>query len=66
MTGTAIKVVFEALDRARKSPQDIEVGGLGGEHRGQGCVRGLAIEASASDAGAGEEVRDGFHTLGLW
>ncbi len=54
-------MMLEALNRAGESPNDVEVGGLGGEHGGQRCVGGFAIESGASDAGAGKEVRDGFH-----
>ena len=54
-------VVLEAFDGAGKSPDDVEVGGFGGEDGCHGCVGGFAVEAGASDACAGEEVRDGLH-----
>ena len=54
-------MMFEGLDLARKSPEDVEVGGLGGEDGSERGVCSLAIEASASDACAGQEVRNGLH-----
>ena len=56
-------MMFEGLDLARKSPEDVEVGGLGGEHGSQGRECGFSIEAGAADAGADKEMRDGFHAL---
>jgi hypothetical protein len=54
-------MMFEGLDLARKSPEDVEVGGLCGEDGSERGVCSLAIEASASDACAGQEVRNGLH-----
>ena len=59
-------MMLEAFDGAGESPEDVEIGGFGGKYGGQGCVGGFAIETGAADAGAGKEVRDGFHALGTW
>ena len=56
-------MMFETFDGAGKSPDDIEVGGFGGEYGGQGGVGGFAIESGASDACAGQEMGDGFHSV---
>ena len=42
-------VVFEGGDRAAECPEHVEVGGLGGEGHGQGCVGGAAVEAGAGE-----------------
>ena len=54
-------MVLELLDRAGEAPEDVDVGGLGGQHGGQRGVGGFAIEAGAANAGAGEKVGDGLH-----
>ncbi len=54
-------MMLERDQRSAKAPQDIEVGGFGGQGHGQRGVRGLAIEAGAAQACAGEEVGDRFH-----
>ena len=54
-------MVLELLDRPGESPEDIEIGSLGGQHRGQSGVGRLAVESGAANAGAGEEMGDGFH-----
>ncbi len=59
-------MVLESFDRAGKSPNNIEVGGFGGEYRSQRSVGGFAIESGAADAGAGQEVGDGFHGVLLF
>ena len=46
-------MVLELVDRAAEAPEDVEVGGLGGEDGDYGGAGGLAIEAGAADAGAG-------------
>ena len=56
-------MVLETFDGAGKSPDDVEVGGFGGEHGSQRGVGSFAIESGASDAGAGQEVGDGFHSV---
>ena len=56
-------MVLEADQRPAESPEDVEVGGFRGECHGQRGVRGLAIEAGAAQACAGEEVGDWFHEL---
>jgi hypothetical protein len=53
--------VLEAGDGAGDRPEDVEVGGFGGECHSQGGVGGGAIEAGAAEAGAGHEVGYGFH-----
>ena len=54
-------MMFEGFDLACKSPEDVEVGSLCGEDGSERGVCSLAIEASASDACAGQEVRNGLH-----
>jgi hypothetical protein len=56
-------MMFEFLDRSGKAPQNVEVGGFGRQSGGQRSIGSLAIEAGASDARAGEKVRNGLHTL---
>ncbi len=58
-------VVLEAFDGPGKLPENIEVGGFGGQHRGESGVGRLAIEAGAPDAGAGEEMCEGLHRVAL-
>ena len=41
----------------------VDVIGLGGERHGQGGESGFAIEASASEAGAGEKVGERFQAV---
>ena len=52
---------LQLFDWAGESPDDVEVGGFGGEFGGQRGVGGFAIESGAADAGAGQEMRDGLH-----
>ena len=54
-------MVLELFDGAGESPEDVEVGGFGGQHGGQGGVGGLAVEAGAADAGTGKKMSDGLH-----
>jgi hypothetical protein len=56
-------MVFKDGDGAAKSPENIEIGGLGGEGHGQGGVGGAAIESGAGEYRSGEEVSDWFHWL---
>lgn len=58
-------MMLQALDRARKSPEHIEVCGLSGEYGGQCRICSLAVESGASDACAGKKVRDGLHVVGI-
>ena len=46
-------MMLEAFDGAGESPDDVEVGGFGGEDCGQGGVGRFAIESGAAYAGAG-------------
>jgi hypothetical protein len=57
-------MMLEAFDGAGKRPEDVEIGGFGGEDGSKGCVSGLAVEAGAADACAGKEMRDGLHVVG--
>ena len=41
-------MVLELLDRPGESPEDIEIGGLGGQHCGQRGVGRLAVESGAA------------------
>ncbi len=54
-------MMLELFDGTGESPEHVKVGGLGGKHGSQGRVCGFAIEPGASDAGAGQEMRDGLH-----
>ena len=54
-------MVLEGGDGALDGPEDVEVGGFGGERHGQGGVGGLPVEAGAGEDGSGHEVRDGIH-----
>ena len=54
-------MVLEGGDGAFDGPEDVEVGGFGGERHGQGGVGGLAVEAGAGEDGSGHEVGDGIH-----
>ncbi len=46
-------MMLELFDGAGESPEDVEVGGLGGQHRSERGVGRLAVESGAADAGAG-------------
>ena len=54
-------MVLEGGDRPFESPENIEVGGLGGERHGQRGVGRLAIKTRAGEHRAGHEMRDWFH-----
>ena len=54
-------VVLESLNGAGESPEDIEIGCLGGENGSHGGVGRLAVQTCTADAGSSEEVRDRFH-----
>ena len=54
-------MVLQLFDRARKSPDDVQVGGLSCEDGGEGCVGRFAVEAGTANAGAGKEMCEGFH-----
>ena len=56
-------MVFELFDGPRKSPDDIEIGGLSSEQAGKRGVGGLAIQSRAANACAGKEMGDGFHRV---
>ncbi len=58
-------MMLQLLDRPGEAPEDVHVGGLGGQHGGQRGVGGFAVQAGAADAGAGKKVRDGFHSCYL-
>ena len=55
-------MMLQLFDGPGETPDDVEVGGFGGQHGGQRGVGGFAIESGAADAGAGKEVRDGLHS----
>ena len=46
-------MVLEFFDWSGEAPEDVDVGGLGSQHRGQRGVGGFAVQAGAADAGAG-------------
>ena len=56
-------VMLKARYRPAETPEDINIGRLGGQGHGQRSVGRPAIEAGAGKACAGEEMRDGFHKL---
>lgn len=58
-------MMLQALDGSRECPDDVKVRGLGGKDGGHRCICRLAIESRASDAGAGQEVSDGLHGVGI-
>ena len=53
-------VMREVVDRPFKSPENVEVGRLGGERHGRGGERGLTIETGAPEDRAGQKMCDGF------
>ena len=53
-------MMLQSGDGALERPEDIDVGGLGGKHHGRGRQRGLAVEAGAAHARAGQKVSDGI------
>src|SRR5690348_18182571 len=53
-------VMREVVDRPFKSPENVEVGRLGGERHGRGGERGLTIETGAPEDCAGQKVCEGF------
>jgi len=55
-------MVLQPLDGSGKSPKDVNVGGLGGQHGSQRGVSGLAVQTRAANAGSGQKVGDGFHS----
>ena len=54
-------MMLESLDRPGESPEDVKVGGFGGQHGSERGVGGLAVESGAAQASAGKEMSDGFH-----
>ena len=53
----------KAKDRVLEIPQDVDIGGLGGQgHRGRG-QRCLPVEAGTGEAGPGKKVGNGFQSL---
>ncbi len=57
-------MVGEAEGGTAQAAENIEIGGFGGEREGERGQRGLAVEAGASEAGAGQEVGQGFQAVG--
>lgn len=55
-------MVGEAVNRAFKSPEDIEVRSFGRKRHGRGRERGLAIESGAGEHGPGKKMSDGLQT----
>ncbi len=53
----------EAKSGAADSAEHIEVWRFGGERERERGQRGLAVESGASQAGAGQEVGDGFQAV---
>ena len=54
-------VVLEGGDGSAERPEDVEVGGFGGERHGYRGVGGLAVEAGTREDGSGHEVGQGVH-----
>jgi hypothetical protein len=54
-------MMFELIDWTGESPENVQVGGLCGQHCGQRGVSRLAIESCAAQTSAGKKVRDWFH-----
>ena len=57
-------MMFESGNRSSKSPENIQVWGLGGEGHRDGCVGSLAVQTGTGQACAGHEVGNGFHRAG--
>ena len=58
-------MVLQALNWARECPQDVEVGRFCCENGGHCGVGRFAVEAGASNACAGEEMRDWLHVVAI-
>ena len=57
-------MVLEPADRPAEVTDDVEVSRLRREHaRGGGVQRALVEPAGTADAGAGQEMSDGFQAL---
>jgi len=56
-------MVLQLLHRPGQGPQNVDVGGFGGQNGGERGVGGLAIEARAADAGSGKKMGDRLHGL---
>jgi hypothetical protein len=56
-------MVSEAEGAAVKGSEDIQVRGFGGEGQRERGERGLAIESGAPEAGAGQEMSEGFQAV---
>ncbi len=54
-------MMLKGDQRPAEAPRDVEVRRFGGQGHGQRGICGLAVEAGAAQACAGEEVGDGFH-----
>ena len=50
----------EAVDRPFESPENVEIGRFGGQRHCRGRERGFAIESSAGENCAREEMSDGI------
>jgi hypothetical protein len=57
-------MMLKLVDLAAKTPDDVKIGGLGGECSDEGGAGGFAIQAGAADACASEKVSDRLH--GFW
>ena len=55
--------MLQHFDRPCETPEDVEIGGFGGQRGCQRHVRGLAIETGAANAGPGQKVRNRLHSV---
>jgi hypothetical protein len=56
-------MVREAEGGATEAAEDVQVRGFGGERERERGQRGFAVEPGAPQAGAGQEVSDGFQAV---
>ncbi len=54
----------EAEGRSANAAKHVKIGSFGGERHGDGGEGGFAVKAGASQAGAGQDVGDGFQAVG--
>ena len=54
-------MMLEPFHGSGKAPENVDIGGFGGQRGGQRGVGSFAIQSRAANAGAGEEMREGFH-----
>ena len=54
-------MMFELVNWTSESPEDVQVGGLGGQHGNKRGVGRFAIESGAAQTSAGKKMSDRFH-----